>query len=999
MDGLDVPPYFERPRTQYADRPASDFVHLKDGGAKGDGSTDDTAAVQRFFDANGSGDKIIFVDAGTYILTDTVTVPKDAKIVGETWSQFAASGSKFSDPEKPRVMLEIGNKDDVGTVEMQDLLLTTKGGTAGVILMQFNVKAKSPGAAAVWDVHARVGGAVGTELTPKECPPSTTGTDSDSCKAASLLLHITPNASGYFDNMWLWVADHLIDDPDMGSATNDMTQLSVYSARGMLIESTTATWLYGTASEHNVYYQYNFHNAQNIFTTMIQSESPYFQPTPKPPAPFEKVVGKFMGDPDYSCKGGDFDGCDESWAVIMEGCQNIHIGGAGTYSWFSTYSQDCIDTHTCQKTLWWIKDNHDNNRLQHIIGIGAKNVLVADGKGVLATDNLGSKEHPSLAHISLFDVPSIGPADTKPPPKDQGMCDPKYRAYDGVAEITHGTDFTGAYLDQRNPVSSEVFFITIVNLTPHKFVKTSMHKCQLDVYDFSDVPSGRARQNRVAYSKTGNGVDDNAEAYYRIDGTDKTFVVRASTHFPDPHPYRTIFDLTGMGLGQREYKNPYATTSITLVITGSDSYGFISSLTFQPSNWMHGIHDVIKDRQLRHVVMPGSHDAGMTKISKAQGGTSPNTQTQGLSIYDQLRVGSRYFDMRIIEADTAGNYYAAHYASEMSVALSGAMGESLADMIDELNRFTAEFPGEIIIWDIRYMVSVHSLSGGHLWSQTDVDRFFTALERINNRCPNLENIPNEPARTFLDANHGNGCVLLFTWSEHFNDRGVRPDRPESGIYNDTVLSRDDYWSKATDSPRNSFLQVNHTQNVPQRASSPIPRDDTLPLDGDDADKFSIMQWQCTPGIADSSQWGLDRFAVLSSNPALYWYGVNGISPEHFPTVIMQDYIGQLLVTDGIPNQDSITAFPGQLAAELQTLVIGLNLYMVSQNCLVSNISDPLTRKPAATKRMSSGLSTDLSARSAATAFTGVIYANGTIDENPPPGFHLDQAQDCKTPSE
>jgi hypothetical protein len=421
VGGLQVAPYFERPRNQYSDKGVGDFVHLKDGGAKGNGLSDDTRYVQDTFNKYGDGSKIIFVDAGTYILTDTVTIPKDAKIVGETWSQFAASGSKFSDALKPRVMLKVGNDDDVGTVEMQDLILTTKGGTAGAVLMEWNVRAKSPGAAALWDVHARVGGATGTGLTPSECPPSTSATNPNRCQAASMLLHITKKASGYFDNMWLWVADHIIDDPDLNDERNPMDMLSVYSARGILIESQQATWLYGTASEHNVFYQYNFHEARNIFTTMIQTESPYYQPNPKPPAPFQKAVGKFIGDPDYSCKGGDFDGCDASWAVIVTGSQNIHIGGAGTYSWFSTYTQDCVDTQTCQKALWYLDGNYDNNRLGHVIGIGAKYVMVVNGKGVSAADNLATTAHPSWSQISIFDVPSKGKAPDNAP--DSGQSD------------------------------------------------------------------------------------------------------------------------------------------------------------------------------------------------------------------------------------------------------------------------------------------------------------------------------------------------------------------------------------------------------------------------------------------------------------------------------------------------------------------------------------------------------------------------------------------------
>jgi outer membrane receptor for monomeric catechols len=57
--------------------------------------TDDTAAVQAAL--NNNIGKLIFVDAGTYILTRTVVIPSGTKLIGETWSQFAASGPYFSD--------------------------------------------------------------------------------------------------------------------------------------------------------------------------------------------------------------------------------------------------------------------------------------------------------------------------------------------------------------------------------------------------------------------------------------------------------------------------------------------------------------------------------------------------------------------------------------------------------------------------------------------------------------------------------------------------------------------------------------------------------------------------------------------------------------------------------------------------------------------------------------------------------------------------------------
>ncbi|OIW25494.1 pectin lyase-like protein [Coniochaeta ligniaria NRRL 30616] len=398
--------YFERAKPQYEARPVGDFVHVKDFGAKGDGVTDDTAAFQQALGA--SQGRILFVDAGSYILTSTLTVPVNSRIVGETWSQLVAYGSYFQDASNPKVLLKVGEQGQIGEVELQDLIITTKGATAGAILIEWNIKASSPGAAGMWDVHVRVGGAKGTDLTPAECPAITNGINPH-CSAASLMMHITPAASGYFENMWLWGSDHMVDDPDLTDPSNPMVQNSVYVARGFLIESTHATWLYGTASEHAVFYQYNFNKASNIFAGMIQTESPYYQPTPSPPAPFNQQVGLMPGDPSYSCPAtgtNEFSGCDESWALIIRGSSNILIAAAGLYSWFSTYSQDCIDGQLCQKALGLFDQNAASVRIENLVTIGAKYMAVMNGVGVKAADNLNVGAHPFWSQLSVLDVTS-----------------------------------------------------------------------------------------------------------------------------------------------------------------------------------------------------------------------------------------------------------------------------------------------------------------------------------------------------------------------------------------------------------------------------------------------------------------------------------------------------------------------------------------------------------------------------------------------------------------
>ncbi len=48
-------------------------------------------------DVQWSGCKIIFFDAGVYVVTNTITIPADTQIIGEAWATILGTGNQFTD--------------------------------------------------------------------------------------------------------------------------------------------------------------------------------------------------------------------------------------------------------------------------------------------------------------------------------------------------------------------------------------------------------------------------------------------------------------------------------------------------------------------------------------------------------------------------------------------------------------------------------------------------------------------------------------------------------------------------------------------------------------------------------------------------------------------------------------------------------------------------------------------------------------------------------------
>ncbi|KAJ7246916.1 exo-beta-1,3-glucanase [Mycena haematopus] len=353
---------FSKTHPQYVHYAVDQFVSVRDQGAKGDGVTDDTAALQAIFAAF-SGCKIIFFDAGTYVVTSTLTIPAGTQMVGEAWSVIAGSGSTFQDMNNPQPVVQVGAPGSSGVLEITDIIFSTIGPAGGAIVVEWNVKQTTQGGAGMWDSHIRLGGAAGTNLQAANCPSDGSG-GTTACLAAFAGLHLTSESTAYLERAnsqgtWVWLADHDLDEPGGGQ---DM--VSIYSGRGILCESAGPVWMIGTASEHHVSYQYNLANAKNHYMGLIQTETPYFQPNPVAPAPF--TVNTAFKDP--------VSDISQAWALWVTSSEDILVFGAALYSFYSNYGQDCLTPVDCQSQLVNV-DNESSVDIYSLSTIGTTSQL------------------------------------------------------------------------------------------------------------------------------------------------------------------------------------------------------------------------------------------------------------------------------------------------------------------------------------------------------------------------------------------------------------------------------------------------------------------------------------------------------------------------------------------------------------------------------------------------------------------------------------------------
>ncbi|KAM0247909.1 hypothetical protein ACHAQJ_009656 [Trichoderma viride] len=370
----------------FAQNPVTDFVNVKDpsqnGGqtVKGDGSTDDSAALNKVLEFAATNKKIAYFPFGDYRVESTLVVPIGSQLVGEGWATISGGGDFFKDSSNPKPIVQVGNEGDVGVAQLQDFRFTVSDVLPGAIIVQFNAAGDKAGDVALFNSLVTVGGTRGADGLTNTCTDA-----SNECQAAFLGIHFTENSSAYVENTWNWVADHITEGFSGGS--------NIAAKGGALVESTKGTWLNGLGSEHWWLYQLNLKSASNVAVTLLQSETNYDQgdnTQQVPPAPWTVDV-QGWGDPDFSwCSGSNTTTrCHMGLANFVQGGSDIYYYGSASWAFFSgpKYQSCAPGGYQCQDYMHVISSTPTNLQMY---GMCSKDTAVAlrlgDGTDINAQD-------------------------------------------------------------------------------------------------------------------------------------------------------------------------------------------------------------------------------------------------------------------------------------------------------------------------------------------------------------------------------------------------------------------------------------------------------------------------------------------------------------------------------------------------------------------------------------------------------------------------------------
>ncbi|KAJ3554652.1 hypothetical protein NM688_g2996 [Phlebia brevispora] len=276
-------------------------------------------------------------------------------------------------------------------------------------------------------------------------------------------------------------------------------------------------------------------------------------------------------------------------------------------------------------------------------------------------------------------------------------------------------------------MSSESGTLVLINGTPYAWHKADQAAQKMASWTFPEtIEPGQTHKASVEWVRDEAlpEHDDRAFVAYRLDGTDHHFRLHAKI-FDHAFTLQVHFDriaTAGNPEGSVHNLGWKPGCNIPFVLSGTAPSFWSSN---PPANWMQAQRELIGGRKLRHICMPGSHDAGISKLDPSFN-FADHILTQSRDIAYQLSAGARYLDLRPVLA--SGCFKTGHYG-EVQGVMMGGNGQTIAEIIDQINTFT-EVHKELVI--LVFSHDSHTDEGYRGLNQGEYEALLNELCRIKN---------------------------------------------------------------------------------------------------------------------------------------------------------------------------------------------------------------------------------------------------------------------------
>ncbi|KAJ7090082.1 PLC-like phosphodiesterase [Mycena epipterygia] len=291
----------------------------------------------------------------------------------------------------------------------------------------------------------------------------------------------------------------------------------------------------------------------------------------------------------------------------------------------------------------------------------------------------------------------------------------------------------------------------------------------------------------------------------------------------------------------------------------------------QPTDWMQANIGLLGSRPLINIVIPGSHDAGMSQIN---GGTAfsdaANTQTQTLSIGGQLSAGSRYFDIRPVIAD--GSYSTGHYSDVTEIdSWQGSNGESITNVISDINSFTST-NNELIIINLSHAYDTDAGNSDYpIFTQAQWEALFEQLLGINHLYvdpnPTTVDLTQVTLSTFISSSP---AVVVIVQPDDTIDLGTYASQ---GFYQYSQLNA---YNEYSDTSTLSTMESDQLAKLAAQRAMPTQ-------------SYFLLSWTLTQSTLEVLGLG-DSILDLANqaDPALYTSLPPALSTNTYPNILFID---------------------------------------------------------------------------------------------------------------